>query len=100
MKQFVGMNANLRFDVHEDGLVEGQAEVIVMVSESVYYLGDTRLHRERPSQVEALRFHVNTSGVKGMIEGLQKLQAELQDLEERVVVEPKRIIDDEENNGC
>jgi len=100
VKEFVGMNANRRFDVLDDGAINAQAEVILLVSEHVYYMGDVMFHRERPSQVEALRFHTDASGIEAMIAGLQKLHAELRDLEERVTVEPKLTMDDEEAIGC
>jgi len=102
MKEFVGLFANHSITHNEDNTVSACAELIVLTSEPVYYIGDTMFHRERPSKAGTLRFAATRSGIKAMIEGLQKVEADLIDLEERVFIDPKRtyVTDDDEAVGC
>jgi hypothetical protein len=86
MKEFSGLLANRCLgDAGGDTLI-AYADIGILTSESAHYLSDKAIRSERSNTIY---FSTSREGLKAMIGALQKLEADLQDLEGGVIIEPK-----------
>jgi hypothetical protein len=81
MKEFAGVVANRSLGQAEGGMLFAYSDISIITSEIGHY--------ERSNKVEEIHFRTTREGLKEMIGLLQRLEADLQNLEKRVTIEPK-----------
>ena len=100
MKQFVGLVSTPNIGVSNGDTPIVHGELTILTEDTTYYRGDSMLLDEVKSELGAIVCSVSREGIRSAVEALLRLDATLKDLEERITIEPKLTMDDEEAAGC